>query len=457
LTMNVINGTDGNETLNGDQPGTGLVHDVLMGFEGNDTLNGLTGDDVLIGGAGNDTLRGGAGDDIYVFGLTDGNDRIEDSSGTDRITIATDGQSLSALNFGRANNGDLSINVNGNEIRVAGHFNGTGTQVETISFDGGDFMGYQLRLADDEGDEVFRGDFALSTAVAADEGGVPTLRAEAGVSTILADLSGGQATTLVGDTGDDMLFGNNGADVLNGGAGADLLVGGNGGDTYIVDDYGDTVVEFDGGGTDTVEASIDSYNLDANVERLTYTGTGDFTGAGNELDNIIRGGAGNDSLYGGGGNDTLHGDEGDDYLSGGDGDDTLNGNAGNDYLDGGDGNDTLNGGAGDDVIRGRAGDDTITGGGGNVILVYDTPDFGHDRVIGFDANPNGGQDKIDLRGLGITDANFDTRVVIQTGATETVITIDGESTITLEGVTGAGANAISWADFILEGQTDIIG
>src|SRR5690606_21085583 len=103
--------------------------------------------------------------------------------------------------------------------------------------------GYQLYLADDEGDEVFRGSFALHTGTGT------TLQAEAGVSTILADLSGGQATTLLGDTADDMLFGNNGADILNGGAGADLLVGGAGGDTYIVNDYGDTVVEFENGGT----------------------------------------------------------------------------------------------------------------------------------------------------------------------------------------------------------------
>src|SRR5690606_12167877 len=148
-------------------------------FDGNDILNGLTGDDVLIGGAGNDVLRGGVGDDLYVFGLSDGDDRIEDSSGNDRIKIATNGASLDALNFGRANNGDLVINVNGNETRVVGHFNGN--SVETINFDGGDFKGYQLYLADDEGDEVFRGSFALSTAVAADENGVLTLRAEAGV------------------------------------------------------------------------------------------------------------------------------------------------------------------------------------------------------------------------------------------------------------------------------------
>ncbi|TWH32175.1 MULTISPECIES: peroxidase family protein [unclassified Aminobacter] len=475
MTMNVINGSSANETLNGDQAGlvdqhgNPMIHDVLMGFEGIDILNGGTGNDVLIGGADNDTLRGGAGDDIYVFGLTDGNDRIEDSSGNDRIAVSTDGQSLAALNFARANNGDLVISVNGNEIRVVGHFNGT--SVETISFDGGDFMGYQLRLADDEGDEVFRGDFALSTAISADEAGVLTLRAEAGVSTILADAQGAGATTLLGDTGDDMLFGNNGADKLNGGAGADLLVGGSGNDTYIVDGYGDTVVEFGGGGTDTIEASIDSYTLDANVERLTYTGSGDFTGAGNELDNIIIGGVNGDSLYGeagndrleglegddyldgGEGNDTLLGGEGDDYLVGGAGNDTLTAGNGNDYLDGGDGDDTLNGQDGDDIIRGGAGNDTINVGNGFNTIVYDTLDFGNDTVASFDANPTGGgQDKIDLRGLGITDANFEEMVTITADGTNTTVTIAGGGTITLNGVTGVGNNAITWADFILEGQ-----
>src|SRR5690606_35267789 len=211
-------------------------------------------------------------------------------------------------------------------IRVNDHFNDPSRSIETVSFDGGDFMGYQLYLADDEGDEVFRGSFALSNAIATEEDGVLTLRAEADVSTILADLSGSQATTLIGGNADDMLFGNGGSDILNGGAGADLLVGGSGSDTYIIDDYGDTVVELENeGNADEILAGIDSYSLDANVERLTYTGTGDFTGAGNELDNRITGGAGNDSLYGLDGNDRLDGGEGDDYLDGGSGDDDLRG------------------------------------------------------------------------------------------------------------------------------------
>lgn len=434
LTMNVISGTDANETLNGDVAGTGLTHDVLMGFAGNDTLNGLSGNDVLIGGAGNDTLRGGAGDDIYVFGLNDGTDRIEETSGNDRISVATNGEALSALNFSRAANGDLVITLNGQTIRVAGQFNGAGSTVETITFDGGSYHGYELYLADDEGDEIMRGSYALHTGTGT------TLEAAPDVDTILVDLGSSQATTLLGNTGDDMLFGNNGADTLNGGAGADLLVGGAGGDTYIVDDIGDTVVELENGGTDTVQTTVASYILDANVENLTYTGTGTFTGAGNELNNVITGGAGNDSLYGGAGNDRLVGGDGDDFLHGGAGDDVINAGNGNDAVNGGAGNDTINLGAG--FSR----------------LVYDELDFGDDVVSSFDANPTGGgQDKIDLSGLGITEADFDARVSITSNGTATRIDIAGGGSITLNGVSGTGNNTVDRTDFILAGENIIPG
>lgn len=434
LTMNVISGTAAGETLNGDQAGTGLIHDVLMGFGGNDTLNGGAGNDVLVGGAGNDTLRGGAGDDTYVFGLADGNDRIEETGGNDRISLALAGEALSAFNFSRAANGDLVITLNGQTIRVAGQFNAAGSAVETVSFDGGSYGGYGFYLADDEGDEIMRGTYALHTGTGT------TLAAEADVDTILVDLASGQQTTLLGNTGDDMLFGNNGADTLNGGAGADLLVGGAGNDTYIVDDIGDTVVELAGGGTDTVQTTVASYILDANVENLTFAGAGDFTGAGNGLDNVVTGGDGNDSLYGGDGNDR---------LSGGDGDD---------FLDGGAGDDVLNAGAGNDAVRGGAGNDTINLGDGFSTIVYDAPDFGSDTVASFDANPNGGgQDRIDLSGLGITAADFASRVSIISNGTNTRIDVAGGGSITLNGVTGSGNNAITMADFILAGQTTITG
>ncbi|UQS14298.1 calcium-binding protein [Pseudomonas sp. HS6] len=50
--------------------------------------------------------------------------------------------------------------------------------------------------------------------------------------------------------------------------------------------------------------------LAANVERLTFIGNGAYTGWGNDSDNIITGGSGNDTLYGGAGADQFIGGTG---------------------------------------------------------------------------------------------------------------------------------------------------
>jgi Ca2+-binding RTX toxin-like protein len=431
LTMNVIEGTAAGETLNGDQAGTGLIHDVLMGFEGDDTLNGGADDDVLIGGTGDDRLRGGEGNDTYVIGLNHGNDRIDETAGDDRISFALAGQQLSSLNFSRVGN-NLRAELNGQILNVVGQFSGDpATVVESVTFDNGSYHGYDLYLADDEGDEILRGTYVLSTATG------PEITATDD-STILVDANGGAATIMTGGAGNDLIFANGGADTLNGGAGDDLLVGGAGNDTYIVDDIGDTIVELENEGRDTVQTTLDSYMLDLNVENLTYAGTGDFTGLGNELDNIITGGDAGNSLYGEAGNDRLIGGLGDDFLDGGTGDDVLNG------------------GDGDDAIAGGAGNDTINVGAGFNTVIYDQENFGNDTVASFDANPTGGQDKIDLRGLGITDADFDARVSITSSGGNTRIEVAGGS-ITLNGVTGTGANAIDRSDFILAGDGVING
>src|SRR4029079_8520986 len=97
------------------------------------------------------------------------------------------------------------------------------------------------------------------------------------------------------------------------------------------DSLTDTVNEALNQGGDTVQTALASYALPLNVEKLVYTGTGDFTGTGTDLGNRLTGGIGNDTLNGAGGADTL---------------------------DGGAGNDVLNGGAGADVLIGGAGDDT---------------------------------------------------------------------------------------------------
>ncbi|WP_281274774.1 calcium-binding protein, partial [Azospirillum griseum] len=212
--------------------------------------------------------------------------------------------------------------------------------------------------------------------------------------------------TGVGNALDNLIQGGVGNDTLSGGAGNDTLVGGLGNDVYIVDDAGDEVTELAGEGSDEVRTSLSSYSLSANVETLSYTGTGNFTGVGNALDNLIQGGVGNDTLVGGLGNDTLSGGVGNDtadysaatstlYVdllagtaSGGDvGQDVLIGienaigGAGADRLLGDDAGNVLNGGAGNDTLLGGRGGDELFGGDGNDRLLGDE---GKDTLYGGD-------------------------------------------------------------------------
>jgi len=316
----------------------------------------------------------------------------------------------------------------------------------------------------------------------------------------------GGNNTLLGLGGPDTLVGGAGADVLDGGLGADAMSGGTGSDTYFVDDQGDTVIELSGQGSDTVRTTLNQAALSANVEDLVFDGAGDFIGVGNDRANTITGGDGNDSLDGGSAADTLLGGGGDDTyrvdraadtvaeaagggidtvevtdggsyalsanvenliyvgdytgiarfngtgnglanaLTGGGERDTLSGQGGDDLLIGHGGDDELNGGAGIDTIEGGAGNDTMAGGGGEDTFVF-KPGFGNDRITGFDANPSGGQDLIELFGFGITAADFAARVAIADVGANTLVTIDGaaDQTILLAGI--GNASTITVDDF----------
>ena len=165
--------------------------------------------------------------------------------------------------------------------------------------------------------------------------------------------------------------------------------------------------------------SSNSFTLSANVENLTFTGEGNFTGSGSNVANVITGGSGADMLAGGGGDDTLIGGSGDDVLIGGGGSDTLTGGAGNDFLDGGAGLD---------------------------IFVFG-PGFGQDTISGFDANATNGQDLLDITAFGLTVDDFDARVQITDLGSNTMVAIDGIDSILLLDVTGSGAHIITQADF----------
>jgi|CXWL01.1.fsa_nt_gi Ca2+-binding RTX toxin-like protein len=403
----VFNGNGGNNTFNGT-----AGSDIAFGNAGNDVLNGNGGDDQLDGGAGNDQVNGGAGADIINGGA--GNDTINGGAGADVINF-TFGDGVDTVDGGA---GADTLNIIGtaaaNVLDVL--FNGA----SITSVEGGAVSNVETVTVDLAG-----GNDTLSYAGSA---AAVTVNLVTGVASGFASIAGIEnvtggngADTLISGAGAQTLTGGGGDDTLDGGAGADTLVGGAGNDTYIVTGN-DTVTETANNGTDIVFTGNNNYTLPTNVENLTFTGTGAFTGTGGAGANVITGGAGNDTLDGGGGDDT---------LIGGNGADTLDGGAGNDRLVGGAGNDNMNGGAGNDVF----------------VL---TPGFGADIVTGFDANPaGGGQDMIDVIGLGINAANFAARVSIVDLGADMMITIDGISSIRLNGVNGTGANTITIGDFIL--------
>ncbi|MDM8349815.1 calcium-binding protein, partial [Pseudomonas sp. sp1636] len=182
-----------------------------------------------------------------------------------------------------------------------------------------------------------------------------------------------------------------------------------GNDAYRVDNVGDVVVELANEGTDIVRTTLLSYTLGANVEYLSYLGTGAFTGIGNGLDNLINGSLGNDSLSGGAGNDRLTGSAGDDILDGG---------------------------AGADIMVGGVGNDTFMFAAG----------FGNDLIIDFDPDPVGGQDQLNIAALGVTAANFTANVTIADIGADTLVSVGGGS-IRLVGI--ADATTITQTDFIL--------
>ena len=163
--------------------------------------------------------------------------------------------------------------------------------------------------------------------------------------------------------------------------------GGWGSDVYTVNSVGVTIVEEWGNpGYDELYTSLSMMKMDPFIEKMTYTGTADFTGYGNESDNHIFGGSGNDLFFGGAGSDVFVGGEGTDIVSYNDSDtgvvaglwkigqngtaegdmyydiEGLRGSRFNDVLDASRDDTILEGGNGDDVINGNDGNDHLYGG-----------------------------------------------------------------------------------------------
>ncbi|MGH6933722.1 MAG: calcium-binding protein, partial [Dongiaceae bacterium] len=279
----------------------------LQGGAGNDTLNSDGGNDTLNGGAGNDSLNGGTGNDIYRFGLSDtGTDRVDDTTGTDAIVIATTaGTALTTLGFERADGDadaavdDLVINYNGQIISIVNHY--AGQAVETIQFEnGGSYLGYSL------GTGVYQlGTDAATPLDPANPGNVQDVIASSSAAESLTGGNGndllfgnGQNDTINGQGGNDLLVGGAGTDSLDGGGGDDYIAGGSGNDTITGGGTNDDVIvlftqvlhagDILSNGIDTVNSfdaiggagSQDFIDLDALFDSLGFSNTDRAAGAG---------------------------------------------------------------------------------------------------------------------------------------------------------------------------------
>ncbi|NEJ20251.1 rhizobiocin [Rhizobium leguminosarum] len=376
---------------------------------------GNTLNNILTGGAGVDTLKGGAGDDTYV--ISTGDTVVENADeGIDTVqtnlaayTLGTNVENLTYIGTGSfAGTGNLLDNVLKGGV-AADKLMGAGGSDTLIGGGGADTM------SGGTGDDVYVVDVATDIVIENANEGIDIVHTALATYSIAAltnvenlTYTGSASFTGTGNALANTITGGAGNDVLNGAAGADTLIGGAGNDTYIVDNAADIVTENADAGIDTVRTTSASYTLAANVENLSFAGTGAFAGTGNNLDNTITGGAATDTLSGGAGNDTLNGGVGADSLIGGEGDDTyIVDNAGDlvteaadegadtvrttlaSYTLGSDvenltytgtaaftgtGNglaNTIRGAAGADILDGKAGADILIGGVGNDTYIVD--------------------------------------------------------------------------------------
>jgi Ca2+-binding RTX toxin-like protein len=415
--VNVLDGLAGNDGLiggDGDDEligGAGIDHleggngeDLLEGGSHDDWLEGDGNDDVLRGGIGDDTLDGGAGRDIADYvdatsGVTvdlaiAGAQAVGGGQGSDTLIGVEEAVGSNGFDDALSGNGGINrlFGLAGNDVlegRGGNDFLDGGMGLDTASYASA-AAGVTVNLAILGAQNTTSA--GLDTLISIDN-----LTGSAHDDALVGDV---QANVLRGLTGEDILTGGGGADTLDGGAGADAMLGGLGNDTFVVADIGDVFTEAVDEGIDQVDTSLASLSLYsvANVERIVYTGAGNFVGRGNGLDNRIQGASGNDRFVTDqGGADRYFGDlgvtdqvdfrlsatgaivnlttgvhggaaTGDffssiEYFYGSDiaGDD-LTGAAFNDHLFGYAGGDTLSGLGGSDYLYGGEGDDEISGG-----------------------------------------------------------------------------------------------
>jgi Ca2+-binding RTX toxin-like protein len=247
----------------------GTGNDQLLGTNGVDFLLGGDGNDFIDGQQGNDTALMGAGDDVFQWDPGDGSDVVEGQDGTDQM-----------LFNGSAINERFEVSANGGRVRFT-------RDVASIVMDLND----------------------VETVNAKALGGADTVTVN--------DLSGTDVTNVLTDAGGN----DNAADnvIANATNGDDVAtVAGNATTTQVLGLAARVSVTGGIAGSDRV-----TVNMLAGDDVVDATGL-----AANALLLTANGGVGDDVILGGAGNDTLNGNEGDDVIIGGPGQDIIDGGSG---------------------------------------------------------------------------------------------------------------------------------
>jgi len=309
---------------------------LLDGRGGSDVLAGNDGSDTLLGGDGHDTLDGGLGVDSMVGGL--GNDKyIVDNEADVALELANQGVDMVRTKI------SLTLADNIEQLFAdTDHLTLTGNELDNY-IRGSD--GYDTIYGGDGNDTIYN--------VASDlvHGGGDSIHG--GNGNDILHIAGDVTSSVYGDAGDDWLY-------LNYGSHPSYALGGTGNDNYVINNAKNSIQELPGEGVDTIRTtvtmSLKTYEmvnihgvhlLIGEVENLVMISNDNIDGLGNELNNMMLGGAGNN---------LINGREGNDFISGNGGNDTLLGGNGNDYLyvataaGGGVGVATLSGEAGNDVF-----------------------------------------------------------------------------------------------------------
>jgi Ca2+-binding RTX toxin-like protein len=265
----VVDGLDGNDTIDASGLDANQINLTLNGGAGNDTVTGSAGNDTLVGGSGNDVMFGGAGDDTFVWNPGDGSDVLHGQAGND--TLVFDGANA---------NETVTLSANGTGVRFTrdvANITMDMDGVEAVDFNAGGGTD-NVTVNDLTGTDVKQ------------------------VNIDLAGVIGGNA----GDGQDDTI-------VVNGANGNDSITLSIQNGALVIEGLSSKVVIDHFDANDTIQ--INGLGGD-DVINASAIGTD-----GPKL--VFDGGDGADVLIGSGGNDTIHGGAGDDILEGGPGLDIL--------------------------------------------------------------------------------------------------------------------------------------